>query len=210
MKIRLTRYQRINAKWIGEFRCWTKPKQLMDNDYIYKNGVNGKSHVLPHYLGAAAEIAYARMKGVAVDTSARPFGDKEDFSRVEVKAACWQGDDIHLKISVKEWNFKKPGRYVLCRVPDVQDPEKFVDECLWVEVLGEITRKKFDEMKTQRNCGNRDNYIVGTEHLSPVEFNQSPQNMLREADYAWMTGGGYGSEEHRRFKEMLAQSKAES
>jgi len=99
---------------------------------------------------------------------------------------------------------------VLCRVPDIRDPEQFIDECLWVEVLGEITRKKFDEVKTQRNYGNRDNYTVGTEHLSPVEFNESPQNMLHEADYAWMTGGGYGSEAHLKFTRMLAELKSKS
>lgn len=210
MRIKLTRFQRINAKWIGEFRCWTKPKKLMDNDYIYKKSVGGKSHVLPHYLGAAAEIAYSRIRGLTVDTSAKPFGDREDFRTIEVKAACWNGDDIHLKISVKEWNFKKPEKYVLCRVPDIRDPEKFIDECLWVEVLGEITRAKFDEVKTERNYGNRDNYVVGTEHLSKVEFNDSLENRVHEADFAWMTGDGYGSEAHMKYRRLLAELKTES
>lgn len=188
IKVFLTRFQRIDAKWLGELYCWSKTDDMMENDYVYdKSG----DHYIPHYRGAAGNIAYAHVRGLEVDRTVKPFGDATDFNGTEVKTSTFQGDGIELKITVKNYNriHKNAKMYILCRSPQGLTRDNFVADCRWIEIIGQITREKFDKVKSIKNYGNRDNYIVGVDQLDPVTWNDTPKVRCREADRAWLCAG---------------------
>jgi hypothetical protein len=112
----------------------------------------------PHTVGLFGEVAYAKLKGLKVNTVIYPVRDGgEDFKNIEVKTLTYFGPgQPELKIPLKEYNKRKPPLlYVLCRV-DMKKPNR-------VEVLGEITRKDFDKKKVQKKYGDGHhpiNYIV--------------------------------------------------
>ena len=147
------------------------------------------SSVNPLLHCAAGEIAYAHVKGLEIDRTAKPTGDSTDFGGVEVKTSTYQGDGIELKITVKNYNRKQAKKYILCRSPQGLTRDNFVDECLWIEIIGEITREKFDRVKSLKNYGNRDNYIVGVDQLDPVVWADTPRVRCREADRACLCAG---------------------
>jgi hypothetical protein len=109
-------------------------------------------------VGLFGEVAYAKLKGLKVNTLIYPVRDGgEDFKNIEVKTLTYFGPgQPELKIPLKEYNKRKPPLlYVLCRV-DMKKPNR-------VEVLGEITRKDFDKKKVQKKYGDGHhpiNYIV--------------------------------------------------
>ena len=112
----------------------------------------------PHTVGLFGEVAYAKLKGLKVNTLIYPVRDGgEDFKNIEVKTITYYGPgEPELKIPLKEYAKRKPPMlYVLCRV-DLKKPNR-------VEVLGEITRENFDKKKVQKKYGEGHhpvNYIV--------------------------------------------------
>jgi hypothetical protein len=193
IRIELTRYQRILAKSIGHARCAAKPDSVRYNDSGYHEDPD---RAYPHVVGATAEIAYARVVGASIDTSIMSKGDSYDFpGKVEVKASMFEGDGIELKVKLAEYSRKEPRKYVLVRVSK---------DLRFAEIIGFITRDHFDEVKEKKNYGYKDNWVVGLDHLSPVEWDKSLQNQVREADNLWMNSGAvWGSPEHKRYRALL-------
>ena len=112
----------------------------------------------PHTVGLFGEVAYAKLKGLKVNTLIYPVRDGgEDFKNIEVKTITYGGPgEPELKIPLKEYEERKPPMlYVLCRVN--------MKKLNQVEVLGEITRQDFDKNKVQKRYGQGHhpvNYIV--------------------------------------------------
>lgn len=183
----------------GQARCGAKPEDIRFNDSGFHEDAN---RAYPHVVGMAAEIAYSRVTGRPFDRTIGKSGDKYDFpGGVEVKCSMFKGKDVELKIKVGEYSRKRPNLYVLCRVSN---------DLKTVEILGEISREKFDKVKHKKNYGHRDNWVCGLNDLTPVEMSDAPNVKLAEADYAWMTGDGFGSNQHMAFRDMLDASKAKS
>ena len=111
-----------------------------------------------HTVGLFGEVAYAKLKGLKVNTLIYPVRDGgEDFKNIEVKTITYGGPgEPELKIPLKEYEERKPPMlYVLCRVN--------MKKLNQVEVLGEITRQDFDKNKVQKRYGQGHhpvNYIV--------------------------------------------------
>lgn len=193
IRLKLTRYQQILAKSIGRTRSDAKPDGVRDESPYYYREKDDPAY--PHIIGATGEIAYARVIGGEIDMRIMSKGDQYDFpGGIEVKTSTWEGDDIELKAQVRLYEKKVPNKYVLVRV---------YKDLTTAEILGEITRKQFDRVKTKKNYGHEDNWIVGLKDLSPVEWNRSLWNQVCEADYAWLNiENGYDAPEHRRFMDL--------
>ena len=130
-------------------------KTTLVEKYIYD-----KRHK-PHFLGLLGEMAYALVTGQQVDTKIYSVRDSGfDVGDVEVKTSTWRGPTIELKIKQREFETKRPSKYVLARA----------DETTFnvIELIGHITRKDFDKFKIakQYKPTNPVNYIVGTQHLT--------------------------------------------
>lgn len=201
MKIILTRYQMIEARSFGQARCGAKPHNVRSNDSGYHEE---EDRAYPHMVGMAAEIAYSRVTGMPFDRVIGAVGDSCDFpDGTEVKGSMFMGKNIELKIKVSEYSRKKPNKYVLCRVSK---------DLKTVEIIGEITRTKFDKIKKKKRYGHKDNWVCGAEHLSPVTIKDSSKVRLAEADYAWMVSGeewGAGPL-YAKWKKLLEEFKAKA
>lgn len=200
MKITLTRYQIIEACSFGRARCGAKPQDIRFNDSGYHDD---KDRAYPHMVGMAAEIAYSRVTGKPFDRTIKSSGDGYDFpGGVEVKCSMFMGRDVELKIKLREYSRKRPSKYVLCRVSK---------DLKTVEILGEITREKFDKIKKKKNYGHQDNWVCGINDLTPVEMANTPEVRLAEADYAWMVSDeewGSAGPLHKEWTRLLEEHKA--
>ena len=102
----------------------------------------------PHLIGVLGEMAWATVKGIPIDEKIYKVRDKgEDFKGVEIKTVTYFGKgEPELKVKVQEFNKKHPSVYVLMRV----DPNT-----LEVELLGKITREKFNAIKIRKKYGEK-------------------------------------------------------
>jgi len=111
-----------------------------------------------HYVGALGELAYSIHSGKKIDTSIIGRGDDgTDFDNgVDVKTSSskYRPD---LLIFKKQYDRKIADSYVLAWL---QLPT--------VELIGSISRTKFDELKEIKNFGYGDSYIVNKTHLNKI------------------------------------------
>ena len=124
---------------------------------------------MAHFLGVIGELGYALatdQKGDEEIYSVRDSG--QDFDGVEVKTITYMGrGEPELKITVKEYEQRTPPKlYVLTRW-DIKNKV--------VEVLGQITRDKFDEVKQEKQYGPYlpKNYIVPASKMEKLNENKS-------------------------------------
>lgn len=128
-----------------------------------KNEFGIPNEYAPHLIGVLGEMAWATVKNVPLDENIYKVRDSgEDFRGVEVKAVTYFGKgEPELKIKVKEFNKKKPNLYVLMRIDPIT---------LEVELLGKITRQKFDKIKQIKKYGPKlpENYVVPASQLDKI------------------------------------------
>lgn len=130
-------------------------KTTLVEEYIYD-----KKHK-PHFLGLLGELAYALVTRQKVDTTIYSIRDSGfDVGDVEVKTSTWSGPSIELKIKQKEFETKRPAKYVLARANETTFNV--------IELIGYITREDFDRFKISKQYKptNPVNYIVGTKYLT--------------------------------------------
>jgi hypothetical protein len=136
-----------------------------------KNEFGIPNEYAPHLIGVLGEMAWATVKGVPIDEKIYKVRDKgEDFRGVEIKTVTYFGrGEPELKVKVKEFHKKHPQVYVLMRV----DPNT-----LEVELLGKISRKKFDDLKKVKRYGAKlpDNYIVPLSLMDEIKL-KNPKNL---------------------------------
>jgi hypothetical protein len=144
------------AKYLGKKRCDAKPIKIRFNDSNYHSHNSKREY--SHQLGALCEIAYCSITNQEVDLSIYEHGDSVDYNGVEVKGSTWPYEDIELKVKKSEYERKKllVEHYVLCRV----DPE-----FKWVEFIGSITQKKFDEIKYAKTHLQRENWTTVAQNM---------------------------------------------
>jgi len=111
---------------------------------------------MAHFLGVIGELGWSLVTGERLDETIYAVRDGgQDFEGVEVKTITYMGaGEPELKIPVREYEIRKPPNlYVLVRF-NANNNE--------VEVLGKISRKKFDEVKKRKRYGYDKplNYIV--------------------------------------------------
>jgi len=152
MVINLTKQEISFAKKLAKKRHNAKNTFIRNRGILMKEG----SVYDPHTIGLIGEMAYAKFIGEKVDEEIYAVRDKgQDFNKVEVKTITYFGDgEPELKIKQKEFETKSPETYILARV----DKKKLAS----VELLGKITRKEFEKIKTAKRYGrfNPDNWIV--------------------------------------------------
>ena len=123
---------------------------------------------MAHFLGVIGELGYALATGQQVDEEIYSVRDSgQDFEGVEVKTITYMGaGEPELKITVKEYEQRTaPELYVLTRF-NLKKHE--------VEVLGQITREKFDLFKKKKRYGSNlpMNYIVTASEMDKTEKNK--------------------------------------
>jgi len=119
-------------------------------------------------LGVIGELGYALATDQKVDEEIYSVRDSgQDFEGVEVKTITYMGaGEPELKITVKEYDQRTPPElYVLTRF-NLKKHE--------VEVLGQITREKFDLFKEKKRYGMNlpMNYIVPASAMDKPEKKQ--------------------------------------
>jgi len=120
---------------------------------------------MAHFLGVIGELGYALATDQSVDEEIYSVRDSgQDFEGVEVKTITYMGaGEPELKITVKEYDQRTPPElYVLTRFNLKKDE---------VEVLGQITREKFDLLKQKKKYGSSlpMNYIVPASVMNKPE-----------------------------------------
>ena len=123
---------------------------------------------MAHFLGVIGELGYALATDQKVDEEIYSVRDSgQDFEGVEVKTITYMGaGEPELKITVKEYDQRTPPElYVLTRF-NLKKHE--------VEVLGQITREKFDLFKEKKRYGMNlpMNYIVPASAMDKPEKKQ--------------------------------------
>lgn len=157
MKFYTTKAERELARSIAADRDGAKDREVRRRD-ISPFAATDSSH--PHRLGAVAEVVWSRLSGGTINALVfSDRGDDVDFGEVEIKASTWPGEDIELKVPVREWDRKRPQVYVLARVDR---------DLKWVEWVGAISRARFERVKVMKNYGYFDNWIVAGTMLAPV------------------------------------------
>jgi len=119
---------------------------------------------MAHFLGVIGELGYSLVTGEDVDEEIYAVRDSgQDFEGVEVKTITYMGaGEPELKIPVKEYEQRTPPvLYVLTR---------FNSRSNEVEVLGKISRSRFDEVKKKKQYGRNKplNYIVPLSRMEEV------------------------------------------
>ncbi len=119
---------------------------------------------MAHFLGVIGELGYSLVTGESVDETIYSVRDSgQDFEGVEVKTITYMGSgEPELKITVKEYDKRNPPElYVLTRF-NLKNNE--------IDVLGQITRKEFDQKKVRKRYGARlpQNYIVPLSKMDKV------------------------------------------
>ena len=110
------------------------------------------------------ELGYSLATGEDVDEEIYAVRDSgQDFEGIEVKTITYMGaGEPELKIPVKEYEQRTPpARYVLTRFNSGSNE---------VEVLGQISRSRFDEVKKKKKYGMNKplNYIVPLSHMETI------------------------------------------
>ena len=174
MKIKFNNEQLQKAVEIAIARHEAKNVSFRNKSIYFpekKNEFGIPNEYAPHLLGILGEMAWATVKGVPIDENIYKVRDKgEDFRGVEIKTVTYFGKgEPELKIKVQEFNKKKPQIYVLMRV----DPNT-----LEVELLGKITRKKFDEIKKKKKYGAKlpENFVVPLSQMDNIKL-RYPKNL---------------------------------
>lgn len=136
-----------------------------------KNEFGIPNEYAPHLIGVLGEMAWATVKGVPIDEKIYRVRDNgEDFKGVEIKTVTYFGaGEPELKIKVEEFRKKRPSVYVLMRV----DPTT-----LEVELLGKITRDKFNQIKQRKKYGPKlpENFVVPMSQLDNIKL-RYPKNI---------------------------------
>ena len=158
--IELTDEQFDKAMEMGHNRHYRKHESFREtNTAIFKKNRKNQK-ILSHEIGALGEVAYSVYTGKELDENLYDLGDTgidcfENGS--EIKTTTFRGNGAELKITKEEWDSKPPypKKYVLTRVN--------LDNLQRVELIGEITREKFDSIKVEKT------YIKG-ERNAPVNY----------------------------------------
>jgi len=165
MKIKLTKKQldyalnlaikRHDAKHTS-FR--NKDTELFSNDA--KQSISARTgadrQYMAHFLGVLGELGWSLITGEAVDEEIYDVRDSgQDFEGIEVKTITYMGrGEPELKITVKEYDRRDPPNlYILTR---------YDSSTSTIDVLGKITREKFDQVKIKKRYSSTlpQNYIV--------------------------------------------------
>lgn len=166
MKIYLNKKQLQRAIELAIERHEAKD-QSFRNASIYfpqkRNEFGISNEYIPHLIGVLGEMAWAAANGLQIDQNIYKVRDMgEDFDGVEIKTTTYFGaGEPELKIKKKEFESKRPKLYVLMRVnPNTLD----------IEVLGKITREKFNQNKVVKKYGPNlpENFIVPLSKMEKV------------------------------------------
>lgn len=162
---------------IGEARHNVKPDSIRETN-VY---LDTDDSAMPHKLGAAGEIAFARTMGLHIDRQIYLIRDMRDFGNCELKTATFQGHDVHLKVKSSEYNKKKPFAYFLARARmDLSS----------VDLFGFILREEFDLIKEEHRYTNRNpesNWVVPADQLNPLEWLINAKELLEELGFRFDT-----------------------
>lgn len=164
MKIKFTDEQIDYAIRLAKKRHEAKSRSFRNSSiYTKQEDMRVSREYLPHFVGLIGEMAWALYSGEKVDEEIYKVRDKgEDFSGTEVKTITYFGEgEPELKIKQSEYSEKTPDTYVLVRYND-GDKE--------AEILGKISREKFDELKVAKRYGrfNPNNFVVPASLLDRV------------------------------------------
>jgi len=136
------------------------------NSNIYmreKSSYTLEKEYMPHFVGIIGELAWSIYSGNIIDERIYKVRDNgEDFSGVEVKTITYFGDgEPELKIKQDEFFKKSPDTYVLVRYDESKKE---------AEILGSISRDKFDKLKKSKRYGkyNPNNFVVPASLLDRV------------------------------------------
>ncbi len=116
-----------------------------------------------HFIGALGELCFASSYyGIAlIDESLSPSGDHQDFKSkdnkwtIDVKTSTWWDDDVHLKVTKREFKKKPKDIYVL--VQYIKKQKRAV-------VAGYATRHDIAQADVQ-NYGYEDVYSIPAKQL---------------------------------------------
>lgn len=120
---------------------------------------------MAHFIGVLGEMAWSVHSGEPLDEEIYAVRDGgEDFAGLEVKTLTYFGvGEPELKIPETEF-YKRASvkTYVLARV-NPKTPKR-------VELLGKISRKKFEEEKKSKKYGRYKprNFVVGQSRMDPI------------------------------------------
>lgn len=159
MLINLTKQEVTFAKKLAQKRHDAKHISIRNKGVLMANNLaNGGSQYDFHTIGLIGELAYSKFSGESIDEniySRNPDPKGQDFENLEIKTITYFGSgEPELKITQKEYATKNPKLYVLARVN-----KSNLDS---VELLGRITRTKFDKVKVAKKYGrfHPSNWIV--------------------------------------------------
>tara|TARA_R110001592_G_scaffold95756_2_gene275611 strand:- start:3254 stop:3724 length:471 start_codon:yes stop_codon:yes gene_type:complete len=155
MKIKLTTKQ---MEWCQELAI---KRSGSKNHAETKNSINcfkDKKGWHRHYVGVLGELAYSLYSGKKMDLSIIVMGDDgTDFDNgvdVKTSASKYRPD---LLIFKKQYERKRADSYVLAWL-----------QLPIVELVGSISRNKFDQFKQIKNFGYGDSYVVSKTHLNKI------------------------------------------
>ena len=154
MKIKLTKEQLNYALDLAMKRHDAKHTSFRNKDTELFSNDTKKS--ISARIGADKQLGWSLVTGEAVDEEIYDVRDSgQDFEGIEVKTITYMGrGEPELKITVKEYDRRTPPKlYVLTR---------FDSSTGVIDILGKITREKFDQVKVRKRYGARlpQNYIV--------------------------------------------------
>jgi len=147
-------------------------KYREDTDVTVYGMTVTKRHI-PHIAGVIGEYAYGKLIGEDIDREIYAVRDNGiDFKNgAEVKTSTFYSGNsgqTELKIPRKEYVERSPSIYVLARLSSnilMKSPPS-----IKVEILGQISTKKFDSLKTEKQYikGGPVNFVVKESDLEPV------------------------------------------
>jgi hypothetical protein len=159
MIINLTKEDVAFAKNLAKKRHDAKHISIRNKGVLMENNLaSGGSQYDFHTIGLIGELAYSKFSGESIDEniySSNPDPKGQDFENLEIKTITYFGSgEPELKITQKEYATKTPKLYVLART----DKNKLGS----VELLGRISREKFDKLKVAKKYGrfHPSNWIV--------------------------------------------------
>lgn len=98
----------------------------------------------PHMIGLLGEIAFKRITGMEIDLSFRKKGDSgfdfEDMTEVKTRIPSKsEGSNPKLLVRERDWERKKPSRYVLIQVDTQLTSAVIRGQCTheWLGIYGE-------------------------------------------------------------------------
>ena len=150
MIISLTKEEVSFAKKLAKKRHDAKHISIRNKGALMENNLaNGGSQYDSHTIGLIGELAYSKFSGESIDENIyfkNPDPKGQDFENLEIKTITYFGSgEPELKITQKEYLAKNPKLYVLARVN-----KNKLDS---VELLGRISRVKFDKLKVEKKYG---------------------------------------------------------